>query len=269
MIVPSLRLECTLETQANDLARESLYRYLAAALTDPRGSAFRLALNAESQATAALAAELLREDAQADPVPLGFGELPPEDLDLSDLLTEFRRPLDDLLTEYDRAFGLTIARECPPYETEYCPNSEPFFRSQQLADVAGFYLAFGLKTARETPQRPDHVAQELEFMAFLLMKERLARDEGGPDAEAFAAVCEDTARVFFREHLAWWVPSFATGLRRKTESGPYAVVARVLAAFLPAERGRLGIKAPNAPVRPHGAAGAEHNSGCAGCTAGG
>ena len=71
-------------------------------------------------------------------------------------------------------FGLVLTRECPPYETEYHPSSEPFFRSQEMADVAGFYRAFGLETAQAARERPDYLGLELEFMAFLLLKKRLA-----------------------------------------------------------------------------------------------
>ena len=94
MLSPTLRLECRLETETLDLARESLYRFLAAALSDPRSRAFSAVLNVDNQVMAAAGAELLREEAQNDPVPLGFGERPLGDLDLRDALAEIRRPLD-------------------------------------------------------------------------------------------------------------------------------------------------------------------------------
>jgi TorA maturation chaperone TorD len=200
-------------------------------------------------------------------VPLGFGEQPPGDLDLSGLLAELLRPREELGAEYDRVFGLVSVRECPPYETEYCPAGEPFFRAQQLADVAGFYRAFGLTGARARPERPDHIALELEFMAHLLLKQRLA-DDGSPAGSERAEVCADAARRFFRDHLAWWGSSFATGLRRRAGGGLYAGVGRTLAAFLPAERGRLGVKAPLAPRRPAPVERPEEPEGCAGCSLG-
>jgi TorA maturation chaperone TorD len=249
-----------------DLARECLYRFLAASLSDPRHSMFRLVLGNENQSAALQAAELLRDNAVPDPVPLGFGERPAGERDLTELIAEFRRPLDDLLTEYDRTFGLIFTPECPPYETEYCPNSEPFFRSQQLADVAGFYRAFGLDVAESQPERPDHIVLELEFMALLLTKERLARPNDGSLAEEQALICHNAQRTFFSEHLIWWVPSFASGLRRKSGGGPYAAVAQALAAFFPIERRHYGVKAPQLPVRPHSVERPEEQSGCVGCT---
>jgi TorA maturation chaperone TorD len=256
------------DERADDLARECLYRFLAAALTDPRREPFGLALDPPSQLAAAAAADLLREEALAAPVPLGFGELPPEALDLADVCAALARPPDELRADYDRVFGLVYARECPPYETEYCPTAEPFYRAQQLADVAGFYRAFGLTGARALPERPDHVANELEFMAVLFLKDRLAADRAGPEATDRTAVCAAARAAFFSEHLAWWVPSFTAGLRRKAGDGLYAALGRALAALLPAERGRFGVKAPRAPVRPALIERPEEDAGCAGCAAG-
>jgi TorA maturation chaperone TorD len=253
------------EAQAIDLARECLYRFLAAALSDPGGERWRLLLDFENQDLARDAADLLRDEAPA--VPLGCGELPSEALDVRALLLETIRPIEDLRAEYDRVFGLVPARECPPYETEYHPSSETFFRSQQLADIAGFYRAFALDPSRAEPERPDHVALELEFMAFLLLKKRLALASGAPEEDIAERVslCDEVERTFFRDHLAWWVPSFTTGLRRKAGSGFYAVAGRVLAALLPVERARFGLEAPRLSLPASLIERPEEQAGCAGC----
>jgi TorA maturation chaperone TorD len=241
---------CSYE-KAIDVAREALYRFLASALSDPRSAAAARALNRADQLLAAAAADLLRTEAEADAVPLGFGERPAEDLDLSEAVAGLAVSDDELAAAYDRAFGLVAARECPPYETEYCPNSEPFFRTQQMADVAGFYAAFGLTGSTTRRERPDMLIRELEFMAHLLLLKRLAEAGDLPDPTSErAVVAADAAGKFFRDHLSWWLPSFARGLAHRAGIGPYAALARVLAAFLPTERGRLGVKAPQAPVRP-------------------
>jgi TorA maturation chaperone TorD len=257
------------ETLAVDLARECLYRFLAWAVSDPRDERWQLLFDFDNQQLARDATDLLCGEAGAgDPI-LGFGELPPEQLDVRPLLLELLGPPHALRAEYDRVFGLVPARECPPYETEYHATAEPFFRAQQLADVAGFYRAFGLDAARATPERPDHLALELEFMAFVLLKKRLALTSATPDAcrAEQVGVCDEVQRDFFREHLAWWVPSFATGLRLKAGGGLYAAVARVLASFLPAERARLGVPAPRLPLSPRLIERPEEESGCAGCAA--
>ena len=69
-----------------------------------------------------------------------------------------------------------------------------------------------------------------------------------PCAREQAQLCDDAERLFFRDHVAWWVPSFATGLRRKAGGGFYACVAQALAAFLPAERAYWGVAASRVPL---------------------
>ena len=69
-------------------------------------------------------------------------------------------------------------------------------------------------------------------MAFLLMKgrEALASVED-PDADERAEICDRAQRDFFRDHLAWWVPTFAAGLRRKAGGGYHDALAGALAAW--------------------------------------
>lgn len=259
---------CISESLTVDLARECLYRFFAAALSDPRGPGGRILSDADERRLAAAAADVLRDEARLDPVPLGFGEQSSDDLDLTDLIADLEHSREATIRDYDRVFGLVTIRECPPYETEYCSTEDPFLRAQQLADVAGFYAAFGLRGGRERPDRPDHVALELEFMAHLLLKKRLA-DDGTSEGSERAQICADAAQRFFRDHLAWWAPSFASGLRSRSNDGFYAKIARMLAAFLPTERCRYGVKTPRAPVRPAGYEHSEESSSCGECPLGG
>jgi TorA maturation chaperone TorD len=245
---------------AVDLARECLYRFLASALDDPRGGRWGLLADAPSRGLAADAADLLREEWLSSPFALGFGELPAEALDLRPLLAGCARPRGDLAAEYERVFGLVPCRECPPLETEYLTTTEPFFRAQQLADVAGFYRAFGLEPSRDHRERPDHLVLELEFVAILLAKQRLAQ---GDDQ---SAVCGEAATAFLRDHLIWWAPSFAGGLRRKACGTFYPAAANALAALLTFERGRIGLEPPRLPIRATPIEPPEEQAGCASCT---
>jgi TorA maturation chaperone TorD len=243
-----------------DLAREGLYRFLAAALRDPATPGGEVLFDPEALEVAAAAADLLRDDAGA--VPLGFGEAPADRLTLEPLLRWLADHGDHLGEEYQRVFGLLAPRECPPYETEYHPTDEAFYRAQQLADVAGFYQAFGLTPAREAPERPDYLPLELEFMALVLMKKRLARQDHG--ALGGEEVCAEVERQFFRDHLAWWLPSFTVGLQRRAGGGFYAAVAELLAALLPLERARFGVPAPRASLHLPVVTVEEEMAGCAG-----
>ncbi|MBX9790516.1 MAG: molecular chaperone TorD family protein [Pirellulales bacterium] len=249
---PAATLEADL-----DLATETLYRFLAAALSDPRGDSWSLVLNPENQRLATVAAEVLRDEFAAPPIALGFGELPSEQLNLAQVVMELARPPHELGAEYVRVFGLATCRECPPYETEFCKNEEIFYRSQQMADVAGFYRAFGLEPGSEPRERPDHLCLELEFMSLVLLKKRLA-----DSADDGATVCQEACRAFMRDHLSWWAPSFAVGLRRKAEQGLYAALGQTLAALLPVDRARLGVPAPMMPLEARVVEAPDECSGC-------
>src|SRR5262249_508591 len=206
------------ETAAIDLARETLYRFLAALVRDPRTAGGWGLLDPDSRHFACQAADVVRTEACAKSGRLGFGELSPEVLTLEPVCVLLEAAPDRLGAEFDRAFGVGTARGGPPFETEYHVNADPFFRAQQMADVAGFYRAFGLQPSQAWPERPDHLAFELEFMAFLLLKKRLAAmvADLDPKAAAHAAVCAEAEQSFFRDHLAWWLPAFA---RRRGGTG--------------------------------------------------
>ncbi len=251
-----------------DLARECIYRFLAMALTNPYEPNWPFVLDPDDQRLVLEAAELLQQEADFRPEFLSFGERAPDSLNLAALLIELNRPLDQIRAEYDRVFGLVIPKECPPYETEYHPSSQAFQRSQQLADIAGFYNAFGLEPTKLNPERPDHITLELEFMAFLLAKKRLACgiDEPGVEAAERIHVCERAEHGFLKDHLVWWVPAFVTGLHRKAGPGLYQAIAGALGALIPAERHRLNIEAPFNNVQPELIEYPEEDSGCAACS---
>jgi TorA maturation chaperone TorD len=252
---------------AIDLACETLYRFLAAALSEPGSSEWRLLIEPAIQALARDSADLLRIEFGREEVARGFGEMPLESLDVRPVLAALEPSPDDSGLEYSRVFGLAGCRECPPYETEYHPNEDVFFRTQQMADIAGFYRAFGLDATRPHQERADHVRTELEFAGFLLLKKRLAPQEAlpGTSGAELAAVCQKARLSFVRDHLSWWTPSFAMALRRKADHGFYPAVATLLAAFVPVERHRLDIPPPQVPFLAKAGERDQESSGCEGC----
>lgn len=250
---------------AVDLALEVLYRYLGAALQAPGAGEDGpdIAGDPASQRLACAAADFLRREFAELPIPLGFGELPVEELSLQAAVNFLPPTRSDRCREFVRVFGLSACRECPPYETEYHKAEEVFFRSQQMADVAGFYQAFGLAPGGRSRERPDHLALELEFVACLLMKQRLAQQAARSDAPCEQAeVCRDAREKFVRDHLSWWVPSFSLALRRKAERGFYFEIGRVLGALMPLERRRLGIAPPLLPLEASFIEAPDECSGC-------
>jgi len=121
--------------------------------------------------------------------------------------------LASLAERYSRLFGHTARGPVPPYETEHGEDTL-FQKPQEMADLAGFLKAFGLVLDPRLHERIDHVSCELEFLSFLARK------------EAYALECDDqpmrletrrATRLFLRDHLARFVPSFA---RRAMQADP-------------------------------------------------
>ena len=163
---------------------------------------------------------------------------------LSEALRELNAPVLELevsspgaaalRAEHRRVFGLTGSL-C--YETEYGLPHE-FRQSQELADLAGFYRAFGFTLGGPVHERPDHAAAELEFMYALTLKEAQAAESGFDDQ---VEVCADAERKFLGAHLATWIDLFAEALERLAAQGPYVRLARFAAAFVRSDAERLGL----------------------------
>jgi len=137
--------------------------------------------------------------------------------------------------EHVRCFGYAISKECPPYEAEY-DQANLFQKTHTLADVAGFYRAFGLQTAPELHERVDHVSVELEFMEFLCLKEaHAARSDR-------IRQCNAAQARFVGEHLGVWSRGFARRLRAVAGKGFFATLAELLENYVDAEARRLGVR---------------------------
>lgn len=149
-------------------------------------------------------------------------------------------PPDELQGEWDHRFEPSAADRCVPNETAHtCTTpAHALAANHRLADIAGFYRAFGLAVA-PGGELPDHLAVELEFLQCLAVKEALAREREGYGEHA--ETCRSASCSFLREHLALWVPRFAEPLERS--GGTYRAAARLLAAFVAFDAERLGATA--------------------------
>jgi len=145
----------------------------------------------------------------------------------------------ELSQRYDDLFGHAVRGACPTYEMEYGRN-EIIRQASDLADLAGFYRAFGLEIANGANGRPDHIAAECEFMSVLCLKESFARKQGD---EENADICLNAERTFLRDHLARWLPAFARHVKEADADGLFAAFARFADAFVKAECSHFDIHA--------------------------
>ena len=138
-----------------------------------------------------------------------------------------------LRSEYDRLFR---AREIWLYEAEYLAKHQ-FQRSTLLADISGFYRAFGVQADRE---RPDALPAELEFMHFLIFKRLHALDSGIADAEGKADICRDAEKKFFSAHLLPAARLIAERILSEVGEGFYSESAGELLRFMESEERHFG-----------------------------
>ncbi len=155
---------------------------------------------------------------------------------LRESLEETRK--NELVEAWTRLFGHTIQGECPPYEGQY-GDTDVFKQSGELADITGFYYAFGLEVSSEVHERADHLTVEFEFLHYLAYREANALERHG---KAKAKICRDARGKFLVAHPLRWVPGFTRRMERIVSSGFYAHLARLTRRFLEEEGERLGLE---------------------------
>ena len=208
------------------LASGVLYRVLRVGFQPPEQSTFDSIFSADGKEALKQAAAHLDPD--------GRGGL----TEVIERLCAVPKPwAEELRQTYQRLFGHTLRGRVCPYECEY--GRHPLLQqAHRLADLGGFYKAFGLRPNGKQGERVDHVVCELEFLEFLSVKEVVALELEELDGWR---VTHQAARRFLREHLARFGRAFARNLRDEAPPGFYLVLAELCEVFLGVECERLGV----------------------------
>ena len=140
----------------------------------------------------------------------------------------------DLQGLYNRLFVTGLA--APISETAY-ELDKSARRAAELADVQGFYRAFGLRIG--APVEPDHLVAELEFLSALTQKSRYFAER---DEAAGFEVSAKAYRDFLEDHLGRWYGIFCERLEAATEDPFYRLFADLLRRLLDREITRLGLE---------------------------
>ncbi|MBV6340577.1 TorD/DmsD family molecular chaperone [Candidatus Magnetobacterium casense] len=145
--------------------------------------------------------------------------------------------IDDLRADYLNYFDM--GGQISPYETEYLTEKisrKPF----ELADIAGFYRAFGLSVNESADNKEliDHISVELEFMALLTAKALYAMDSQSKEHEEIVL---DAKEKFLRDHLARWGFFYCRQLESLEGGEIYKSLGRIVDAVLTLECERHGL----------------------------
>lgn len=151
--------------------------------------------------------------------------------------------VESLAGAYQWLFGGSV--RVAPYEGSY--ERDPIRQGRQLADVAGFYRAFGAAAHGPASERPDHAGCELEFLSFLELR-ALAATEAGEAAAA--ALVREIATAFLRDHAGRWLPTFFAGVREAGAGGApfYRALAALGERVLAEELARRGLEVTPVPA---------------------
>jgi len=216
------------------LCRSLLYQALSLGFRPPtEGGRTRLATPDD---VAALAEAATLVDEERAPSSTGRNDLGARVRALAE--SSDARALGTLLESHQRIFGHTARGPVPPYETEYGEDTL-FQKPQEMSDVAGFLSAFGLRLDDSRHERIDHVSCELEFLSFLSRKEAHAIETGD------GAMLDETrraARLFLRDHLGRFLPSFARRVQAADPAGFYGRLAGLASEFILMECGRYEVR---------------------------
>lgn len=150
-------------------------------------------------------------------------------------------PSGDLAAEYSRLFlgsGLVPLRE-GGFGDGLRFAGQPI----DIADLNGFYAAFGFALTEDAPSPPDYLGTEAEFLSLLHLKKAIALSRN--EHERALIVSRAMAR-FLTEHLGRWVDSLGTALREAGASTPYARLGALLREAVAADCKQLKAKPKSA-----------------------
>lgn len=129
---------------------------------------------------------------------------------------------------------------CPMRETAYGDARRIGGRAAELADIGGFYAAFGFRISDLDRQPPDHLCVELEFASLLCLKAAYGARAGWSERGQIAG---EALRKFLRDHLGRWVSAFRDETERAAARSPYRESAALLAAAIRTTMRRMRVAA--------------------------
>lgn len=143
--------------------------------------------------------------------------------------------LNDLATDYARIFlgaGPRPAGSAFPYESVYT-SPQGLLMQEARDQVVEFYRQEGIHCSADCHDLEDHIAQELEFVAYLCEKTGQAMEERDDDAIAHYL---HKQQGFIDSHLGTWAPRLCTDVARIAATDFYKAIALITSGYLVIDR---------------------------------
>ena len=209
-----------------DVERARLYKAIALAFDRP-GAAPAMVAHRETIAEQfADAAERLDEWLGADIDPSAHDGQPLAETAAAVVET---MPIDDAdaRSAYADAFGVEGEGTVSQYEVTYAPGTL-VTNTDRIADIAGFYRAFGLDLSEDERDRADALPTQLEFCQHLALSRAVLTESGDDGVE----IVTDATAAFLEDHLGRWIPRFVDEVRDEVDEPYYHALVDLLEAVV-------------------------------------
>ncbi|MEM2465551.1 MAG: molybdopterin-dependent oxidoreductase [Candidatus Bathyarchaeia archaeon] len=147
------------------------------------------------------------------------------------LMDDIERNMLKLAEDYAYLF-LGVGRLPHPSESSYL-SDDSFIVQEPRDEVLNVYRSVDVQKSEDYSEPEDHIAVELQFMAYLCRR----------SIEAFATGREDEGKKylelqknFFHSHLLAWVPKLTKNILEKAGTDFYKIVARITEEFVKSEK---------------------------------
>ena len=207
------------ENQSAAATREDIYRLLAACYYSPTPALLdENCCNALATLLSVLAPEAAGHATEAATISLDSS-------------------VETLAVEHGRLFIGPFQLVAPPYGSYYL-DERKIVMGDSTARADAFYSFCGLHLSDDFYELPDHITVELEFMSFLVFKQREAAATGNTD-EAKRLV--GLQREFLSTFLMPWIEPFTSAVIIDGEAPFYQAIARCTADFITNDNSALAI----------------------------
>ncbi len=143
----------------------------------------------------------------------------------------WQRWADAVRQFHPRLYELTLAYtellQLVPLQASRYLDPEGWEQGRVILELEHTYREAGLRLSPNHPLPPDHLAVELEFMAFLCQQESQAWAESGPVSRLLSL-----ERAFLHRHLQRWVPLLARKAREELGTNLYRAAVEAVEAFV-------------------------------------
>jgi TorA maturation chaperone TorD len=135
---------------------------------------------------------------------------------------------EELSVEYSKLFVGPFELLAPPYGSVYLDEGRRVMGDSTMK-VIETYQEEGLSKNDDFKDLPDHIAVEMEFVSYLIYKEREAAQRADIDT---ARQYVKKQEYFLDTYLRPWVPLFCEKIKERTENSFYSALADCVSTFI-------------------------------------